>query len=158
MIAKNSKEVNQLQLVLVEGPANKSTADSPKLTGRSDGNKRCVFHEKEISIIETNNNDNDMNSQIQKLLESNENSSNQKRKPVPGDYIIFITEESKGQTLYGRGLGITTLSDYHNYLKNMNIHNNGNISSNHNNTQDNQYKNENNENNNDRKISLETAL
>eukprot|EP00605_Chrysophyceae_sp_TOSAG23-4_P002133 GSChrysophyteH1.ASY1.ANO1.2360.1 assembled CDS len=42
--AKNSREETfQQRLVLIEGPASRSTPELPLLTGRTDGNKRVVF-------------------------------------------------------------------------------------------------------------------
>jgi hypothetical protein len=43
MIEKNSKEVGNLHLVLVEGEGKRSTPGKVMLTGRTDGNTRCVF-------------------------------------------------------------------------------------------------------------------
>lgn len=37
------EELGRLRLVLVEGPSTKSTPEAPTLTGRTDGNKRCIF-------------------------------------------------------------------------------------------------------------------
>lgn len=43
MIEKNASELHRLHLVLVEGEGKKSKPENVTLTGRTDGNKRCVF-------------------------------------------------------------------------------------------------------------------
>jgi hypothetical protein len=137
MIEKNMKEVNKYQLVLVEGDAKKSTPSHRTLTGRSDGNKRCVFAANEISLLQQN-----LSLPTSILFSSSSSGSSslpspsssppaslplddefqdlisqyvtpQQRIPSPGDYVIFMTEESKGQTLYGKAIAITTLKDFH---------------------------------------------
>ncbi len=124
MIAKNILEVGKFQLVLVEGPAKKSTVESPTLTGRSDGNKRCVFVSSEIPKVESNPDPLVTKTQLQSVLNSwkekhqqlEETQFQEKRAPIAGDYVIFVTEESKGQTLYGRALAMTNLIDYHHHV------------------------------------------
>jgi tRNA A37 methylthiotransferase MiaB len=123
MIAKNISEVGKFQLVLVEGPAKKSTIEAPTLTGRSDGNKRCVFESSQIPKLEDNSDplvtQNFLQSVVKNWKEKRQLEDYQfqeKRAPVAGEYVIFITEESKGQTLYGRALAVTNLMDYHHYV------------------------------------------
>lgn len=114
MIQKNMNELNKYQLVLVEGDAKKSSIQSPTLTGRSDGNKRCVFEAKDVLILDKQLERNLYEQFSSSLLdESNlSHTTSPRRLPLPGDYVIFVTKESKGQTLYGQALAITTLLDY----------------------------------------------
>lgn len=117
MIAKNSDEVNKYQLVLVEGEAKKSSPTHPTLTGRSDGNKRCVFDVDNIALLD-NDSEAILHEQFQSLVDMNPSShSLQRRLPLPGDYVIFMTSESKGQTLYGKALAITSLMNYQSLKK-----------------------------------------
>ena len=44
-ISRHAADVGSVQLVLVDGPARKSTAKMPLWAGRTDSNKRCVFGE-----------------------------------------------------------------------------------------------------------------
>jgi hypothetical protein len=119
MIEKNLTEVDQCHLVLVEGVAKKSTEEHPTLTGRSDGNKRCVFDANESVILSSSGaSPLSLRDQFEALLHPTTQLSSEstiifeKRMPVPGDYIVFKTEESKGQTLYGKAIAITSLMDY----------------------------------------------
>jgi len=123
MIAKNIFEVGKFQLVLVEGPAKKSSVEAPTLTGRTDGNKRCVFVSSNIPKIENHSDPLVIKAQLQSVLKSwkekielDEVNYQEKRSPLAGDYVIFVTEESKGQTLYGRALAVTNLLDYHHHI------------------------------------------
>jgi hypothetical protein len=139
MIEKNQKEVNRYQLVLVEGDAKKSTPSHRTLTGRSDGNKRCVFAANEISILQNLPLSSappavalsadvaprslPLDDHVQALLsqylaqhqsqQQERQQQQEQRIPRPGDYVVFLTEEAKGQTLYGKAVAITTLMDFH---------------------------------------------
>jgi hypothetical protein len=126
MIEKNMSEVNQYHLVLVEGEAKKSTTEHPTLTGRSDGNKRCVFDANDAFLLNSQDTSIPLRDQFQALLNMTPSdnaatlspaSTFQKRLPVSGDYVVFKTEESKGQTLYGKAIAITSLMDYYSSLR-----------------------------------------
>lgn len=72
MIEKNSKELGKLHLVLVEGEGKKSTPGRVMLTGRSDGNTRCVFPATETivtSCVLGNVKENEVRSEVKVSLQ-----------------------------------------------------------------------------------------
>ena len=113
MIKKNEEEVGKFHLVLIEGEGRKSTASNPTWTGRTDHNKRVVIPGGDKVLLTQYS---DVESIVELLSrdgQSSPSSSSNVRMVSPGDYVVVQVDEGKGQTLYGRGLGITTLVDYH---------------------------------------------
>ena len=158
MIARNQQEEGMFHLMLVEGEGRKSTAERPTLTGRTDGNKRCIIGGGSGAGAAGNGDgssdvgSDDVNAgsgasdrsgagsllllpeytSVEALTEvlarggrapsaptvtpSTVTSSTvtpSMRGVVPGDYVVVQIDECKGQTLYGHGVGITSLVHFH---------------------------------------------
>lgn len=104
---KNDQEVvDQLQLVLIDGFAKKSSLEHPILSGRTDSNKRILFdlvsvpsYMGEVDTISPEN--------TAAVL------------PKQGDYVIVRVNEARGHILRGTCLGITNIASY-NSLRGMN--------------------------------------
>ena len=84
-------ELGAERLVLVEGPGTKSTAEKPSLTGRTDGNKRCVFDAVPLFRNET---------QMLSL-------------PKDGDYVVVRIKEVRTTTLLSDLVRFSTLQDFY---------------------------------------------
>eukprot|EP01130_Rhizamoeba_saxonica_P018684 TRINITY_DN9433_c0_g1_i1.p1 TRINITY_DN9433_c0_g1~~TRINITY_DN9433_c0_g1_i1.p1 ORF type:complete len:573 (-),score=141.96 TRINITY_DN9433_c0_g1_i1:37-1755(-) len=87
-IDKGTEEVGKTHIVLIDGYSKRSDDD---LRGRTDTNKKVIFPNKPIPDM-TNN--------------------ETPREAQPGDYVIVNITDSKGLTLMGKPVGITTLSKY----------------------------------------------
>ena len=88
---KNDSEiVGTAQLVLVEGPAKRNSADNPILTGRTDGNKRVVFS------VSSKTQGEEMFSLIKQ-----------------GDYVAVKITEATGHTLRGNLLGMSSIQQFY---------------------------------------------
>mmetsp|Transcript_23302 Transcript_23302/g.34203 ORF Transcript_23302/g.34203 Transcript_23302/m.34203 type:complete len:593 (-) Transcript_23302:55-1833(-) len=125
MLEKNLLEEGRLHLVLVEGPSKRSKPGAESLTGRTDGNKRCVFPATPASVCVPRGGDVTLSELLGPMvsgertadLEERINSTHgEKRVPVPGDYAVVEVKDAKGQVLYGRSLAITTLMDFHHHM------------------------------------------
>ena len=89
---KNEKEVvGGYELLLVEGAARKSSTSNSSLTGRTDGNKRCVF-----TVNST----------------TTDGATIHRDSPQFGDYVVVKITEARGHTLRGVFVGKSTLSDW----------------------------------------------
>lgn len=115
MLAKNELEEGTFHLMLVEGKGRKSTKENPTLTGRTDGNKRCVIPAGELILFPAF----EGVEEVVEVLSRGGKEANMstitasRRQAGPGDYVIVHVDESKGQTLYGHGVGITSLVTFH---------------------------------------------
>ena len=115
---KNDKEVvNRYALVLIDGTAKNSSPSDPKLSGRTDSNKRVIFDSK--SLVDLNSMVN-YDSSGACLNSFDELISSKKTVviPVQGDFIIAKIDEARGHTLRGHAIAKSSISNY-NYLKNI---------------------------------------
>jgi MiaB/RimO family radical SAM methylthiotransferase len=97
-------EVGRLRLVLVEGPAKRSTPENPTWSGRTDQNKRIVFP------MDSTHWTDDI---VEPVLNGAERLGVLSSVKVPitaGDYAVVQVTEARGHTLRGRILWRTTLS------------------------------------------------
>lgn len=99
---KNDSEiVRSIQLVLVEGAAKRSTAETPILTGRTDGNKRVVF-----SLLSNGEEAQDWTNTFRYSSETG------KYIPLNGDYVAVKITEATGHTLRGKLLGKSSIQKF----------------------------------------------
>jgi tRNA A37 methylthiotransferase MiaB len=82
------EELGRLRLVLVEGPSSKSSSTKPTLTGRTDGNKRCVFDAVALPRGGT--------TEI----------------PQEGDYAVVKITEIRGTTLGSELVAFSSITDF----------------------------------------------
>jgi len=132
------QELGKVVVVLVEGPSLKSTASSPTLTGRTDGNKRVVFNsrpvlknvaeiqpEHMVKVKETlalmdrnalaNNSEEqriDNEAIINKLLDSIPDEFKDSSSLV-GRYVAVKITKASSPTLHGVGVCLTSLVETH---------------------------------------------
>ena len=118
MLAKNELEEGAFHLLLVEGAGRKSSREKPTVTGRTDGNKRCVIATGDAVLLPEYTGV----SEVVDVLSRGGHCHSQadpaavtppRRVVQPGDYVVVRVEDSKGQTLYGRGVAITSLVTFH---------------------------------------------
>jgi len=113
MLRNNLAEEGRVHLVLVEGEGRRSTSDAPTLTGRSDGNKRCVIQgSQEASVV-------DSVEELVDVMSRGGEGAGLARKLMPGDYVVVRVHESKGQTLYCHALAISSLVTFHHAMQKL---------------------------------------
>jgi tRNA A37 methylthiotransferase MiaB len=114
MVAKNQAEQDSLHLVLVEGPGRKSSSENPTWTGRTDGNKRCIFSaDVQLSEFKTEDDVLELLARGGLPPPKSAGSSAVSKGIMTGDYVVVRVEECKGQTLYCRGVGVCSLTNFH---------------------------------------------
>lgn len=84
---RNTLEVGEEHLVLVEGFSKRSSPANPTLTGRTDSNKRCVF------------------SAAADVLADADDPTSHRIPLKPGDYAVVRVKEAKTQTLLCEPIG-----------------------------------------------------
>lgn len=115
MLAKNELEEGTFHLMLVEGRGRKSSTDKPTMTGRTDGNKRCVIAAGDMVLLPEYTGVDDVVEVLSRGGDALPTTSVTPSRRIirPGDYVIVRVDDSKGQTLYGHGVGITSLVTFH---------------------------------------------
>ena len=93
------EEIGKCRLVLVEGPAKKSTPEHPMSTGRTDTNKRVVFEDHVIH--------DGWHGKVAPTA-----CGGRSVQPNPGDYVVVQITQARGHTLRGIAIARTSLAEY----------------------------------------------
>ena len=90
-LESSAADVGSTQLVLVEGPSKRSSARTPQLAGRADGNKRCVLPDRPVRV-------------------EGDPAGSQGAVPLkPGDYVLARVDSVSTNTFFCTPLARTTL-------------------------------------------------
>ena len=109
---KNDREVlNTIQLVLIDGIASKSTPERPRLSGRTDSNKRVVFDS--VTVPDMSKADWFLQIPPSSFASALKNSQSVDLvQPVQGDYVLVKVLAARGHTLRGDALGLSSLANF----------------------------------------------
>jgi tRNA A37 methylthiotransferase MiaB len=100
-LERHAEDVGSLQLVLVDGPARKSTPEVPLWAGRTDSNKKCIFAE--MSALPS----------ISAFLSSQLGHSETVRTTIaPGQFVAVQVVGSGETSLRAVALAVTSLAEF----------------------------------------------
>eukprot|EP00606_Chrysophyceae_sp_TOSAG23-5_P001211 GSChrysophyteH2.ASY1.ANO1.847.1 assembled CDS len=112
---KNSiEETFQQRLVLVEGPASRSTSEAPMWTGRTDGNKRVIFSASNTTQGRLMNAVSGLLQQAMSVLPAHDViNPTEANRIKPGDYVVVFIVEAEGQTLRGTAISKSSMVEFY---------------------------------------------